>query len=96
MNSCWALKIRAHGLPNDRKSGLCAGRAQEGLRTAKSVPARTAPMRRDPRSDDNFDDNRDDNRCLNDARYTAICGLSCLVTASARSWQCGGHGFESR
>lgn len=27
--------------------------------------------------------------------YTTICGESCIVTASARSWQCGGHVFES-
>jgi hypothetical protein len=47
-------------------------------------------------SDDSFDDNRDDNRCLNDATYTAICGLSCPVTASPRScsrWQ-GDFGGE--
>ncbi len=39
-----------------------------------------------------FDDNADDSCCLNDVPYTTTCDLSCLVTDSARSWQCGGSG----
>jgi hypothetical protein len=42
--------------------------------------------------DDNPDDNLDDNCALNNHRYTAESSLSCLVTASACSWQCGGTG----
>jgi hypothetical protein len=41
------------------------------------------------------DDNRDDNGSLNHHRYSPLMHLSCLVTAPARSWQCGGQGFES-
>ena len=46
--------------------------------------------------DDNLDDDRDDNYPLNYVNYSPKSLLSCLVTAPARSWQCGGHGFESR
>ena len=45
--------------------------------------------------DDNSDDNRDDNCFIHDAIYRGKLVLSCLVTASACSWQCGGQGFES-
>jgi hypothetical protein len=41
------------------------------------------------------DDNLDDNYSLNYRNYRPISPLSCLVTAPARSWQCGGQGFES-
>jgi hypothetical protein len=41
-------------------------------------------------------DNRDDNYSLNYGNYSPKSPLSCLVTAPARSWQCGGHGFGSR
>jgi hypothetical protein len=44
------------------------------------------------RSDDTFDDNSDDSCCPSDDAYTPISGRSCLVTASARSWQSGGQG----
>jgi hypothetical protein len=44
------------------------------------------------RPDDSLDDNRDDSCCASDAAYSTICGRSCLVTASARSWQSGGQG----
>ena len=37
-----------------------------------------------------FDGCSDTSSCApNDARYTAISGLSCLATRCARSWQCG-------
>jgi hypothetical protein len=45
-------------------------------------------------NDDSFD-NRDDNGNLNYAPYSPKMHLLCLVTAPARSWQCGGQGFES-
>jgi hypothetical protein len=48
-----------------------------------------------PLSDDNSDD-VDDSCCLSHVAYTTMRGPSCLVTVSARSWQCGGHGIESR
>jgi hypothetical protein len=48
-----------------------------------------------PLSDDNSDDNADDSCCLNHVAYTTMRGPSRLVTVSARSWQCGGQGFES-
>jgi hypothetical protein len=57
--------------------------------------AGAAETRRDPRSDDSPDDNCDDSYYPCASAYTTICGLSCLVTPSARSWQCGGQGFES-
>jgi hypothetical protein len=41
------------------------------------------------------DDNRDDNYSLNYGNRSPKSLLSCLVTAPARSWQCGGQGFES-
>lgn len=44
--------------------------------------------------DDNSDDNRDDSSCLNHQRYNARSQLACLVTAFARSWQCGGSGVR--
>jgi hypothetical protein len=40
-------------------------------------------------NDDSFDDNRDDNGTSNYAPYSPKMHLSCLVTAPARSWQCG-------
>ena len=46
-------------------------------------------------SDDSLDDNCDDSCCPSDAAYRTMCSRSCLVTVSARSWQCGGQGFES-
>jgi hypothetical protein len=45
---------------------------------------------------DSSDDNRDDNCSPNNGHHRRILGVSCLVTSSARSWQCGGQGFESR
>jgi hypothetical protein len=48
-----------------------------------------------PLFDDNSDDNADDSCCLNHVAYTTMRGPSRLVTVSARSWQCGGQGFES-
>ena len=45
--------------------------------------------------DDSFDDNRDDSYPFNHGVYGPDVQLSRLVTASARSWQCGGQGFES-
>jgi hypothetical protein len=47
-------------------------------------------------ADDSADDNLDDSSYLNGTIYSAQRALSCLVRAPARSWQCGGHGFESR
>jgi hypothetical protein len=44
---------------------------------------------------DNSDDNRDDNCSPNNRGYRAVSGVSCLVVSPARSWQCGGQGFES-
>jgi hypothetical protein len=41
------------------------------------------------------DDNLDDNYSLNYGNCSPKSLLSCLVTAPARSWQCGGQGFES-
>ena len=38
------------------------------------------------------DDNSDDSCSLNHDRYNAETAPSCLVTASARSWQSGGRG----
>jgi hypothetical protein len=38
------------------------------------------------------DDNSDDSCSLNHDRYNAETAPSCLVTASARSWQSGGQG----
>jgi hypothetical protein len=64
-------------------------------RICRPRSAGTAETRRNPRSDDSLDDNCDDSFCPSDAAHTTICGRSCLVTASARSWQCGGQGFES-
>src|ERR1700758_5214162 len=46
-------------------------------------------------NDDNFDDNGDDCGPLNYAPYSPKMYLSCLVRVTARSWQCGGQGFES-
>jgi hypothetical protein len=45
--------------------------------------------------DDSLDDNGHDNYSLNCGNYSSKSLLSCLVTAPARSWQCGGQGFES-
>jgi hypothetical protein len=38
------------------------------------------------------DDNSDDSCSLNHDRYNAEAAPSCLVTASAHSWQSGGQG----
>ena len=46
-------------------------------------------------ADDSLDDNRDDNYSPNYGNYSPKSLLSRLVTAPARSWQCGGQGFES-
>jgi hypothetical protein len=46
--------------------------------------------------DDNRDDNCDDSYSLNADIYRPNSLLSGLVSIPARSWQCGGHGFESR
>jgi hypothetical protein len=80
--------------------GLADTDAHEGGRLAVMTKVafaydEAAETRRNPRSDDNLDDNCDDSCCPSDAPYTTICARSCLVTASARSWQCGGQGFES-
>jgi len=45
--------------------------------------------------DDIGDDNRDDNYSLYDCSYSPKSLLSRLVRTPARSWQCGGQGFES-
>ena len=45
--------------------------------------------------DDNFDDNRDDSYSLSVDIYSPKSLLSCLVTAPARSWQCGVMGAVS-
>ncbi len=69
---------------------------QAGVQVEASLPPLAfaydeAPeTRRNPRSDDSLDDNCDDSCYPSDAAYTIICGRSCLVTASARSWQFGG------
>jgi hypothetical protein len=46
--------------------------------------------------DDSFDDNRDDSYCLSIDNYSPNFVLLRLVREPALSWQCGGHGFESR
>jgi hypothetical protein len=46
-------------------------------------------------ADDISDDNPDDSCTSNYAHDSAKTALSCLVTRSARSWQCGGQGLES-
>lgn len=46
-------------------------------------------------ADDNCDDNPDDSCTPNNAHDNAKMVLSCLVVYFARSWQCGGQGFES-
>ncbi len=45
--------------------------------------------------DDGCDDNRDYSGSLNNHRYSTKMHLSCRVSTPARSWQCGGQGFES-
>ena len=45
--------------------------------------------------DDSSDDNGDNNGFPNQHRYGPKTSLSCLARSSARSWQCGGQGFES-
>jgi hypothetical protein len=42
--------------------------------------------------DENLDDNRDDDYSLNYGNYRPKSLFSCLVTAPARSWQCGDQG----
>jgi hypothetical protein len=46
-------------------------------------------------ADDNFDDNRDDSCAYNAAAYSPKVLVNRLVRSAARSWQCGGQGFES-
>jgi hypothetical protein len=46
-------------------------------------------------NDDSSDDNRDDSGPVNYVPYSPKMRVSCLVTAPACSWQCGGQGFES-
>ena len=87
-----------------RTIGLCLRIKRLRLRSpsaARQLEASLPPLafaydaaetRRNPRSDDSLDDNCDDNCCPSDAAYTTISNRSCLVTASARSWQCGGQG----
>jgi hypothetical protein len=45
--------------------------------------------------DDSCDDNRDDSGTLNYVPHNPKMQVSCLVTAPACCWQCGGPGFES-
>jgi hypothetical protein len=45
--------------------------------------------------DDDSDDNADDSCPTNYFHNTAFRLLNCLFTLLARSWQCGGQGFES-
>jgi hypothetical protein len=54
-----------------------------------------APRRSQLRNDDSSDDNRDDTGPLNYVPYGPKMHVSCLVSDPARSWQCGGQGFES-
>jgi hypothetical protein len=46
-------------------------------------------------ADDDSDDNPDDSCTPNNAHDCTKMVVSCLITAPARSWQCGGQGFES-
>jgi hypothetical protein len=46
-------------------------------------------------ADDNSDDNPDYSCTPDNAHNCPKTVLSCLVTHSACSWQCGGQGFES-
>ena len=48
-----------------------------------------------PIGDDNSDDNRDDSCAPNNGHDSEKTCLFSLFTHSARSWQCGGQGFES-
>ena len=68
-------------------------RAQAIISAVATALVRVPETRRNPPSDDSLDDNCDDSRLPCDTAYTTTCGRSCLVTASARSWQCGGQGF---
>jgi hypothetical protein len=45
--------------------------------------------------DDTFDDNADDSYAPNAAHNSPKTDLSCLFSDPARSWRCGGQGFES-
>jgi hypothetical protein len=45
--------------------------------------------------DHDFDDNADDSCPFDHAHSSAARRPSSLFTGSARSWQCGGQGFES-
>ena len=45
--------------------------------------------------DDDFDDNPDDSYASKHTHYSRILAVSCLFRGYARSWQCGGQGFES-
>jgi hypothetical protein len=57
------------------------------------VPGSVCPAAKMLSNDDSSDD-RDDSGPLNYDRYSPKMHLPCLVTTSARSWQCGGQGFE--
>jgi hypothetical protein len=46
-------------------------------------------------NNDSSDDNRDDSGPLSYVPYSPKMHVSCLITAPACSWQCGGQGFES-
>lgn len=50
---------------------------------------------RAPERDDDSDDNPDDSYHSNHTHYSPILAVSCLFRGYARSWQCGGQGFES-
>jgi hypothetical protein len=47
------------------------------------------------RYDDNSDDNHDASRGLGYANDSTVRLRNTPVTSSARSWRCGGQGFES-
>ena len=48
-----------------------------------------------PGVDHNPDDNADDSRAPSYGYDTTLRSLNSLFTDFARSWQCGGQGFES-
>ena len=74
--------------------GFMSCRSQHSGLSRPHVAHRSGTRTASP-GDDNFDDNRDDNWPPNYVAYTAKCQLNGLITALARSWQCGGQGFES-
>jgi hypothetical protein len=65
-----------------------------GRRRAYASGMRLVESEKHP-DDDNPDDNRDDSGSLNYHCYCRTTSLWCLVLVRARSWQCGGQGFES-